>query len=244
MENLLPFVNAYVGPILTVIFGIAAVCFYTPKEKRAWNIVIKTGLVLLGIAVIVMCYIHYSGAERKPGGETNATENTTIAVKETDETKNRTVNVDLTRVLESNAYATIEASSTYNGDSANHAVRNLTDNKLKTNWTEGVHGNGEGEYIEFTFHMEKPIAGFVISAGNHSSNTYYTKNSRPKTVILTFSDGSEVEYTLLDKKETQKIYFDEVVDATSARLTIGSVYSGSAWEDTVISEFAFLIQES
>lgn len=244
MENLLSFVNAYVGPILTVIFGIAAVCFYTPKEKCAWNIVIKTGLVLLGIAVIVMCYIHYSGDERKPGGETNATENTTIAVKETDETKNRTVNVDLTRVLESNAYATIEASSTYNGDSANHAVRNLTDNKLKTNWTEGVHGNGEGEYIEFTFHMEQPIAGFIISAGNHASNTYYTKNSRPKTVILTFSDGSEVEYTLLDKKETQKIYFDEVVDATSARLTIGSVYSGSAWEDTVISEFAFLIQES
>lgn len=244
MENLLPFVNAYVGPILTVIFGIAAVCFYTPKENRAWNIVIKTGLVLLGIAVIVTCYIHYSGDERKPGGETNTTENTTIAVEETDETKNRTVNVDLTKVLESNAYATIEASSTYNGDSANHSVRNLTDNKLKTNWTEGVHGNGEGEYIEFTFHMEQPIAGFVISAGNHSSNTYYTKNSRPKTVILTFSDGSEVEYTLLDKKETQKIYFDEVVDATSARLTIGSVYSGSAWEDTVISELAFLIQES
>ena len=244
MENLLSFVNAYVGPILTVIFGMAAVCFYTPKKKRAWNIVIKTGLVLLGIAVIVMCYIYYSGDERKPGGETNLTENTTIAVEETDETKNRTVNVDLTRVLEANAYATIEASSTYNGDSANHNVRNLTDNKLKTNWTEGVHGNGEGEYIEFTFHMEQPIAGFVISAGNHSSNTYYTKNSRPKSIILTFSDGSEVNYTLLDKKETQKIYFDEVVDTTSARLTIGSVYSGSAWEDTVISEFAFLIQES
>lgn len=244
MENLLSFVNAYVGPILTVIFGIAAVCFYTPKEKRTWNIVIKTGLALLGIAVIVMCYIHYSGDERKPGGETNATENTTIAVEETDETKNRTVNADLTRVLESNAYATIEASSTYNGDSASHVVRNLTDNKLKTNWTEGVNGNGEGEYIEFTFHMEQPIAGFVISAGNHSSNTYYTKNSRPKTVILTFSDGSVGEYTLLDRKETQKIYFDEVVNTMSVRFTIGSVYSGSAWEDTVISELAFLIQES
>lgn len=244
MENLLPFVNDYVGPILTVIFGIAAVCFYKPKETRVWNIVIKTGIVLLGIAVIVMCYIHYSGAERKPGGETKVTENTRSAVEETDETKNRTVNVDLTRVLETNAYATIEASSTYNGDRANHAVRNLADNNLKTNWTEGVHGNGEGEYIEFTFYMEQPIAGFVISAGNHASNTYYTKNSRPKTVILTFSDGSEVEYTLLDRKETQKIYFDEVVVATCARLSIGSVYSGTAWEDTVISEFAFLIQES
>lgn len=244
MENLLPFVNAYVGPILTVIFGIAAVCFYNPKDKPAWNIIIKTGITLLGIAVIIMCYIHYSGNQKGPAVETGATENTTIAVEETDETKNRVVKADLARVLESNAYATIEASSTYNGDSASHVVRNLTDNKLKTNWTEGVHGNGEGEYIEFTFHMEQPIAGFIISAGNHASNTYYTKNSRPETVILTFSDGSVVEYTLLDKKETQKIYFDEVVNTMSVRFTIGSVYSGSAWEDTVISELAFLIQES
>ena len=244
MENLLPFVNAYVGPILTVIFGIAAVCFYNPKDKPAWNIIIKTGITLLGIAVIIMCYIHYSGNQKGPAVETGATENTTIAVEETDETKNRVVKADLARVLELNAYATIEASSTYNGDSASHVVRNLTDNKLKTNWTEGVHGNGEGEYIEFTFHMEQPIAGFIISAGNHASNTYYTKNSRPETVILTFSDGSVVEYTLLDKKETQKIYFDEVVNTMSVRFTIGSVYSGSAWEDTVISELAFLIQES
>lgn len=244
MENLLSFVNAYVGPILTVIFGIAAVCFYNPKDKPAWNIIIKTGITLLGIAVIIMCYIHYSGNQRGLGVETGATEKTTIVAEETGETKNGTVNADLTRVLESNAYATIEASSTYNGDSASHVVRNLTDNKLKTNWTEGVNGNGEGEYVEFTFHMEQPIAGFVISAGNHASNTYYTKNSRPKTVILTFSDSSLAEYTLLDKKETQKIYFDEVVNTTSVRFTIGSVYSGSAWEDTVISELAFLIQES
>lgn len=251
MDTLFSFVDAYAGHILTVIFGIATVYFYNSKEtpkdseeatrRKVWNVIVKVGAILLGVVVILMCYVNFTTDQSEHGNVNDESTGSTFGLEESE---NLAVNTNLTKVLEVNAYSTIEASSTYNGDSAKHVVQNLIDNKVKTNWTEGVHGNGEGEYIDFIFYTEQPIAGFIISAGNHASNTYYTKNSRPKTITLTFSDGSAEEYTLLDKKETQKIYFDNVVNTTSVRLTIDSVYAGSAWEDTVISEIAFLAQES
>lgn len=251
MDTIFSFVDAYVAHILTVIFGIATVYFYNPKEtpkdseeatrRKIWNIIVKVGATLLGVVVILMCYVNYTTERSEHGNENSESIGTTSGLEESE---NLAVDTNLTKVLEVSAYSTIGASSTYSGDSAKHVVQNLIDNKVKTNWTEGVHGNGEGEYINFVFYTEQPIAGFIISAGNHASNTYYTKNSRPKTISLTFSDGSTEQYTLLDKKETQKIYFDNIVNTTSVRLTIDSVYSGSAWEDTVISEIAFLVQES
>lgn len=245
MEKFLSFVDAYVAHILTVIFGIAAVYFYNPKgsseetSRKKWNSIVKIGATLLGVAVIVMCYINYTSNAEKPGDGENATASTTIGKEQS-----VAVNSDLAVELAESAYAIIEASSTYDGDRATHIAYNLIDNNLKTNWTEGVQGNGEGQYVDFVFHTEQPIAGFIISSGNHASDTYYAKNSRPKTITLTFSDGSTREYALWDKKETKKIYFDNIINTTSIRLTIDSVYSGSAYEDTVISEIAFLVQES
>lgn len=75
--------------------------------------------------------------------------------------------------------------------------------------------------------------------GNHTSDNYYVKNSRPKTITLTFSDGSAEKFTLMDKKEEQTFFFKKVIRTTDIRLTIDSVYTGSAYEDTIISEIVF-----
>lgn len=241
MEKLISFVSDYVGHLLTVIFGVAAVWFYDPKGKISdtWNAIIKTGTTLLGILVILICYINFSEEweQNGPGTPTPGQIETSAASTSKDI-------VFSTKTLPKNDYALIEASSTYNGDLASHIASNLIDNNPKTNWTEGVQGNGEGEYIDFTFHTEQPVAGFIIWAGNHASAEYYTKNARPKTISLTFSDGTVLEYSFLDEKEEHKIYFDNVINTKSIRLTIDSVYPGSKWSDTVISEIAFLVQES
>lgn len=142
--------------------------------------------------------------------------------------------------LQKNDFACVAASSTYDGDRATHIATNLIDGKRETNWTEGVGGNGIGEYVQFEFREEQTITGFRICSGNHSSDSYYTKNARPKEIKLTFEDGSNEEFTLLDVKEKLTFQLSEAVTTKTVRLTIQSVYKGSSWEDTVISEIVFL----
>lgn len=142
--------------------------------------------------------------------------------------------------LQKSDFAYVAASSTYDGDRATHIATNLIDGKRETNWTEGVDGNGIGEYVHFEFQEEKTITGFRICSGNHFSDSYYTKNARPKDIELTFEDDSSEEFTLLDVKEELTFQLPEAVTTKTVRLTIQSVYEGSSWEDTVISEIVFL----
>ncbi len=144
-------------------------------------------------------------------------------------------------VSEPVSYAT--ASSTYSGDRATHGASNLLDGRLDTNWTEGVDGNGEWEYVDFYFYDEYLLTAMTIYAGNHASAAYYEYNARPYRVELMFSDGTFLYYNLMDKMEPQVIIFDEPVTASSMRISIESVYKGSKWEDTVISEVAFTAYE-
>jgi len=137
-------------------------------------------------------------------------------------------------------FAYVAASSTYDGDRATHIATNLIDGKRETNWTEGVDGNGIGEYVHFEFQEKHTITGFRICSGNHSSDSYYAKNARPKEIKLTFEDGSSEQFTLLDVKEEFTFQLSEAITTKNVRLTIQSVYEGSSWEDTVISEIVFL----
>lgn len=142
--------------------------------------------------------------------------------------------------LQKSDFAYVAASSTYDGDRATHIATNLIDGKRETNWTEGVDGNGIGEYVHFEFQEKQTITGFRICSGNHSSDSYYAKNARPKEIKLTFEDGSSEQFTLLDVKEELTFQLSEAITTKNVRLTIQSVYEGSSWEDTVISEIVFL----
>ena len=142
--------------------------------------------------------------------------------------------------LKKSDFASVTASSIYNGDRATHIPTNLIDGKRETNWTEGVNGNGIGEYVQFEFQQEQIITGFRICSGNHSSDSYYTKNARPREIKLTFEDGSSETFKVLDVKEELTFQLSEPVTTKTVRLTIQSVYEGSSWEDTVISEIVFL----
>ncbi len=143
------------------------------------------------------------------------------------------------RILVSAPVSYATASSTYSADQATHGASNLLDGKLDTNWTEGVEGNGEWEYVEFFFTGEYLITGMTIHSGNHASAASYEQNARPYRIELMFSDGTFMYYNLMDKMVQQTITFDQSVVADSVRLSIESVYEGSKYEDTVISEVSF-----
>ena len=141
--------------------------------------------------------MHFVDDTDKPSGD-----HPTIAAGATEETKAiETIPKKIT-LLSENAYTIIEASSIHNGDRATHIAYNLIDGNPKTNWTEGVSGYGEGENVDFHFRGKQSIAGFTIWAGNHYDDSYCANNARPKTITLTFSDGSTTELSCGTKGRT------------------------------------------
>lgn len=131
------------------------------------------------------------------------------------------------------------ASSTYSGDRATHDAQNLLDDDGKTNWTEGVEGDGIGEYVQFLFRDTYRLDSIILRPGNQYDKNRYIDNSRPENITVTFSDGTAVAATLKDLMESQILVLEEPVMTSSVTITIDSVYHGYKYEDTVISDVMF-----
>ena len=120
-----------------------------------------------------------------------------------------------------------------------HTADLAIDGDLATAWVEGASGNGVGESITFTFDGVYLVSGLYIHAGYQKSASLYEKNARPASLTVTFSNGESQTVTLEDVNGPQDIPFPAPVETGSVTLVIASVYSGSKYEDTAISEIAF-----
>ncbi|MDO4632718.1 MAG: discoidin domain-containing protein [Eubacteriales bacterium] len=120
-----------------------------------------------------------------------------------------------------------------------HDPENICDGILNTAWIEGVDGNGEGESVTFIFNKEQTLSGFRICNGFQKDESLYYKNGRPAVLKLTFSDDSTALYEISDSMSQQTIAFDREVTTDYVTVAILSVYQGSAYQDTAISELNF-----
>ena len=114
----------------------------------------------------------------------------------------------------------------------------LNDGDTSTPWEEGVEGDGIGEQITYEPEAGTKLQVIRIYPGNGSSDKAFQENNRPKTItleidgkkqILNFDDAGHF-YTFSSKKP---------VTAKQVKLIIDSVYPGSKWQDTCISEVEF-----
>ena len=144
-----------------------------------------------------------------------------------------------TQALSSPTISAASATSSLSEYGMTHTASLVIDGDLTTGWVEGADGQGIGESITLTFADTSLVEGFVIFAGYQKSDELYEKNSRPRGITLTFSDGTEMNYELSDLNGAQSFTFPEPVTAKSVTLTINSVYAGTTYEDTVISEILF-----
>ena len=119
-----------------------------------------------------------------------------------------------------------------------HGVSNLMDGDLSTAWVESVDGQGEREAFTLKLNGTYKVSGFTIYAGYQKNKDIYTKNSRPAKMTVMFSDGTRQDVELDDINGPQKITFDTAVNTSSVRLTIQSVYSGTKYQDTAVSEIS------
>lgn len=133
--------------------------------------------------------------------------------------------------------ASVEASSTYpEANGVSYEPTLLSDSKSVTAWFEGKTGSGLGESVTLHLDGEQTVTGVRLWAGWWSDGEQWGANNRPHEVELSFSDGSTKSVSLTDKMELQEIRLDKPVRTSSVRVKIVSIYNGSAFNDTGISE--------
>lgn len=163
--------------------------------------------------------------------ETISSEQTLLIDEEESETP--TVSMDAVSSVSATSYLIEEEYD------LSHEPSNLFDESLANAWVEAVPGYGEGEAVTVQLDAIYKVSGFTINAGYQKNDDVFGKNSRPAALLVTFSDGTGIDITLKDVNEQQQVIFPSAVETSSITLTIQSVYPGSKYEDTVISELQF-----
>lgn len=141
--------------------------------------------------------------------------------------------------IKMDAITSIVASSSLSENNMTHSAERICDGTLECAWVEGVIGQGIGESISFSFDDEYLVKEIVFFAGYQKRRDLYYKNSRPKKIKIFFSDGSIETKKLKDTYAKQTIKLSNNVVTSFIRIEIESVYEGSGYEDTVISEVVF-----
>ena len=105
-----------------------------------------------------------------------------------------------------------------------------------TCWTEGVDGDGVGEYIMLYDSEVQTVSGCQIKNGYTKSEEAFNNNGRLSKVTFEFSDGSTYTTDIdPNRMDLQTIEFPEPVETTSLKIIIAEAKTGDKYEDTCIT---------
>jgi hypothetical protein len=104
-------------------------------------------------------------------------------------------------------------------------------------WAEGVDGPGVGQWLRFGFGGKRRVREVRVLPGDGRTGDAFRANNRPKTLEITFSDGTRNTLELKDEPILQRFPVD--VEAVSAKIVITEVYKGADTDDTFISMVDF-----
>jgi hypothetical protein len=109
------------------------------------------------------------------------------------------------------------------------------DGKLSTAWVEGAAGSGVGESLHFKLSRPITLTRIGVTAGFELDAATFTANNRVQQLTLLFSDGSEQQIIVEDRRGLQ--YFTITpVRTDKVSLVIDSVYRGASYDDTPLAE--------
>jgi hypothetical protein len=106
-----------------------------------------------------------------------------------------------------------------------------------TSWAEGAPGPGGGEHLRFTFATAGPVREVRIVPGDVESLDSFGEHGRPKTLRLTFADGTSTVLHLADEPSVQR--FAVQGNGPWAELEIVESYPGTADSDTYVASVEF-----
>lgn len=134
---------------------------------------------------------------------------------------------------------TLSVSSQLTGKSGTvYGAEFLNDGDTSTPWEEGVEGDGIGEQITYEPESGTKLQVIRIYPGNGRSDKAFQENNRPKTITLEI-DGKKQTLNFDDAGHFYTFSSKKPVTAKQVKLIIDSVYPGSKWQDTCISEVEF-----
>ena len=128
-----------------------------------------------------------------------------------------------------------------------YAAEKAHDFSIVTAWVEGVEGNGEGEYLRYSFPGTCPrITTVLIHNGYVKNWEVWRDNARVKKLLMYYNDKPYVVLNLQDTMNLQSFnvgilgYEDrDTAPAWSIKFEILEVYPGKKYEDTAITEIYF-----
>lgn len=119
---------------------------------------------------------------------------------------------------------------------------NLADADLKTAWVEGKSGHGEGESVVVDLKGAREVIAVQVMNGYHKNEDLFRKNSRVREAEIRFSDGTAETARLADAPGVQTIDV-AARKADWVRFTIRSVYPGTKYADTAVTELRVVTRE-
>lgn len=131
----------------------------------------------------------------------------------------------------------ISASSSLSPDLA-YGPSNLMDSRKDFGWAEGASGNGINEILTFQTEKEITISAIKFWNGYQRSPSHYEGNARMKSFSFGTSEVSEL-YRLEDSSSPQFIELTKPISGTEFILKIHDAYSGTKYQDLVLSEIKF-----
>lgn len=117
-----------------------------------------------------------------------------------------------------------------------YGPKSMVDGSLVTAWIEGVTGYGVGQWVKIQFQLPTKFDTIYLNNGYGKNRSVYKKNSRIKNVNVAIANGQSWNYTLNDTNSTQYIKLPNPVTSKWVKLTIQSVYPGTKYMDTCLSE--------
>ena len=133
------------------------------------------------------------------------------------------------------------ATTTFADDKGvSYEPKNLVDGKLSFAWVEGETGSGLGSFVTLDMGEEKAVTGLRLWNGYWYSPDYWERHNRMKDIEVEFSDGTKQTFTLKDEMVPETLTFPKPLSTSSIKIKYKSVYSGSTFQDTVISEIQLL----
>jgi len=127
------------------------------------------------------------------------------------------------------------AKSYYSAAGTSYPADKVKDGKTVP-WFEGDPGNGVGSWLEIDFGGEKKITKLAMFAGDWQSGDNWQRANRPKELEIRWSDGTTEIWTLTDEWKVQNYVPKTAKTTSSVRFKVNSLYSGTTFPDTAISE--------